>query len=295
MRHQQLSLFTRPATAAMRDRTKTRNYSPEKEEFRRDHARRRRWGLARRHAQKLCRTHGCSRECAEVGLHDHSEAVPPLIWPDEAGCAQRPPTTAPSRDAPTGRAATIAPAWRQSQHAPGPPATPDPATPTEPTMRAKPAGQDKPAGQPEPTSHAKSKSPADETARLSRWADPRQPAAADQRASTSHRSTPSATQGPGYRRPLARSAVSISGRIPADHTAANPPATNPRRQPPRGLLRPPTESRTPHQSMRRCATKDRRRSPPNQSTPPSKCRAPPARRAQAKGKGRVLTQHHARA
>jgi len=41
MRYQQLQFFTRPETAAMRDRTKARNYSPEKEEFRRDHARRR--------------------------------------------------------------------------------------------------------------------------------------------------------------------------------------------------------------------------------------------------------------
>ena len=86
----------------MRDRTKSLNYSPEKEQFRRDHARRRKWGLARRHAQKLCRSQGCSRECAEVGLHDHAEAVPPLIWPKEANCLQRPSPAAPRRAVQTG-------------------------------------------------------------------------------------------------------------------------------------------------------------------------------------------------
>lgn len=82
MRYQRLQLFSRPAMAAMRDRTKARKYSPAKEEFRRDHARRRRWGLVRRHALKLCRLHGCSRGCGEAGLHDVVDAVPPLIWPE---------------------------------------------------------------------------------------------------------------------------------------------------------------------------------------------------------------------
>src|SRR3954447_25118537 len=39
----------------MRDRTKSRRYSPEAEQFRRDHARRRDWGLAQRHGLKLWR------------------------------------------------------------------------------------------------------------------------------------------------------------------------------------------------------------------------------------------------
>src|SRR5450432_2123905 len=99
MRYQQLQLFSRPVTTAMRDRTKARNYSPGNEEFRRDHARRRRWGLARRHAQKLCQSHGCTRECAEVGLHEYAEAIPPLIWPAEATLTQRPSPAVPSRPA----------------------------------------------------------------------------------------------------------------------------------------------------------------------------------------------------
>jgi len=96
MRYQQLQFFTRPETVAMRDRTKARNYSAEKEEFRRDHARRRQWGLVRRHAQKLCRSHGCTGKCAEVGLHDFAEAVPPLIWPDDAIYTQRPAPPTPA-------------------------------------------------------------------------------------------------------------------------------------------------------------------------------------------------------
>ncbi len=103
MRYQQLQLFTRPVTVAMRDRTRWRNYSLEKEEFRVDHARRRRWGLRRRHARKLCRLHGCSRECGEVGLHDYAEPIPPLIWPAEATLTRRPSPAVPSRDVPAER------------------------------------------------------------------------------------------------------------------------------------------------------------------------------------------------
>jgi hypothetical protein len=39
----------------MRDRTASRNYSAEREEFRREHERHREWGLRRRHAEKLQR------------------------------------------------------------------------------------------------------------------------------------------------------------------------------------------------------------------------------------------------
>jgi len=42
----------------MRDRTRRRNYSMEAEEFRREHARRREWGLTQRHARKLSRWYG---------------------------------------------------------------------------------------------------------------------------------------------------------------------------------------------------------------------------------------------
>jgi hypothetical protein len=49
----QLSLFSRSQVAAMRDRTKARNYSAAAEEFRREHKRHRDWGLAQRHSRRL--------------------------------------------------------------------------------------------------------------------------------------------------------------------------------------------------------------------------------------------------
>lgn len=56
----QLSLFSRAEISSMRDRTRRRNYSAGGEEFRREHARRRAWGLQQRHARKLnwLRRHG---------------------------------------------------------------------------------------------------------------------------------------------------------------------------------------------------------------------------------------------
>ena len=51
----QLQLFTSAQLATMRDRRASRNYSAEAEEFRREHERRRSWGLARRHAERLSR------------------------------------------------------------------------------------------------------------------------------------------------------------------------------------------------------------------------------------------------
>ena len=46
----------------MRDPTKSRNYSPAREEFRREHERRRKWGLMYRHAEKLRRLDDRARE-----------------------------------------------------------------------------------------------------------------------------------------------------------------------------------------------------------------------------------------
>ena len=51
----QLQLFTSVELAAMRDRSRSRNYSPAGDEFRRVHERHREWGLRRRHAERLRR------------------------------------------------------------------------------------------------------------------------------------------------------------------------------------------------------------------------------------------------
>ncbi len=48
----QMALFS---VAGLRDRTRARNYSPSRDDFRRDHERRRHFGLQRRHAEKLRR------------------------------------------------------------------------------------------------------------------------------------------------------------------------------------------------------------------------------------------------
>jgi len=73
----QLSLFDRATTTAMRDRTKSRNYSAERDQFRRDHERRRYWGLQRRHAEKLRRIHG--------------DPPPPTIAPEQPRPTPTPP------------------------------------------------------------------------------------------------------------------------------------------------------------------------------------------------------------
>ncbi len=151
MRYQQLQLFTRPAIAAIRDRTKGRNHSPAKEEFRREHARRRRWGLARRHAQKLCRSRGCSRECAALGLHDEAEAVPPLIWPDEATCTHRPQAAPRAEPAPRAQATARTDPTRQAETA----AQTPPARRTKAAAQTAPARQVKAAAQTAPARQVK--------------------------------------------------------------------------------------------------------------------------------------------
>jgi hypothetical protein len=52
--------------ARMRDRTASRNYSPERDEFRREHERHRNWGLQQRHAERLRRLRG-SRPAGAMG------------------------------------------------------------------------------------------------------------------------------------------------------------------------------------------------------------------------------------
>ena len=228
----------------MRDRTKARNYSAEKEEFRRDHARRRQWGLVRRHAQKLCRSHGCTGKCAEVGLHDFAEAVPPLIWPDDAIYTQR-PAPAPGapgrfiadgrdlrsgsgqqvcRPVPAGEAAAARRAGTATRAEPVP--RPETAAHTAPVRGAELAGQ-----RAEPVRGAE---PAGQRAEPVRRAEP-----AGQQAEPAHRAGAAVPPyaeaaghvgGPGQdepgRRPaLVRPTTSVTGRrIPAGGSAP-PPTT----------------------------------------------------------------------
>jgi len=48
-----LQLFTTAELARMRDRTASRNHSPARDQFRREHEQHRAWGLKRRHAERL--------------------------------------------------------------------------------------------------------------------------------------------------------------------------------------------------------------------------------------------------
>lgn len=107
----QLSFFSRSETAAMRDRTKSRNYSPSHDEFRREHKRRRDWGLQRRHAEKLRRLH-------QADSRTTSTTVPP------ARAAPIPPEPSPVQTPPS--ASTTA----------SPPSTSGTPVPTAPTTQA---------------------------------------------------------------------------------------------------------------------------------------------------------------
>ena len=80
----QLQLFTTAELATMRDRTKSRNYSPGRDEFRRDHQRRRAYGLARRHAASLWRA------------HHRSHPVPPAARPTVPRRDDHAPAASPS-------------------------------------------------------------------------------------------------------------------------------------------------------------------------------------------------------
>jgi hypothetical protein len=134
----QASLFDRAEIAGMRDRTASRNYSPAREEFRREHERRRAWGLKRRHAEKLRRLgqgESSSRTTPDrlPAANDpvptttsRRRAVPgpqsPSCTPKSAHTPSR-PAAPPSRPAPSNAATP------PSRPSPSPPAAPHPATP----------------------------------------------------------------------------------------------------------------------------------------------------------------------
>lgn len=104
----QLSLFSRAETAALRDRTKARNYDPERDEFRRQHKIRRDWGLKRRHAEKL-------RRLRESGAVSPPTATNP---PECRTASTSPPAAPPTRATPSPE-----PARRLATSATPPPAT----------------------------------------------------------------------------------------------------------------------------------------------------------------------------
>jgi len=101
----QLQLFTTAELAKMRDRTKARNYSAERDEFRRTHERHRAWGLARRHAEKLRRLYGRSADPrpAATSKDDRTEDPSPArTAPPTSRQAGGPTTGRPAPSSPTG-------------------------------------------------------------------------------------------------------------------------------------------------------------------------------------------------
>ena len=172
MKYQQLQFFTRPEMAAMRDPTKARNYSPGAAEFRRDHAERRRWGLIRRHAEKLCRLHGCAGECVALGLHDHVESMPWAALVDDAISARRSRSAGPRRAVSAGprRAVSVAGPGPRLAHpsAAGGSETAelaDTVTRAEPARRAEATAQAEPTCRPGAASQTPPRRPADVVSR----------------------------------------------------------------------------------------------------------------------------------
>jgi hypothetical protein len=79
----QLQLFTGADIAVMRDRTRSRNHSPGRDDFRRMHERHRAWGLARRHARKLRRLASIMDDAAVADDYRRETAVSPAVQPSE--------------------------------------------------------------------------------------------------------------------------------------------------------------------------------------------------------------------
>ena len=113
----QLQLFTTAQLAAMCDRTASRNYSPERDAFRREHERHRTWGLAQRHSERLrrARDRDCDRGAAGTDTDPTRRGIPaPAPTPGPAAApapARTPrPARAPARDPAQGLTSTLVPA-----------------------------------------------------------------------------------------------------------------------------------------------------------------------------------------
>jgi hypothetical protein len=112
-RVQQLQLFTRTELAGMRDRTASRNHSPGREQFRREHERHRAWGLARRHAERLrhARTHPRHPPATSTSGPPSTPAPPPQTahhLPDTRQRAAAKPNPADTNQTPPATTSTAA-------------------------------------------------------------------------------------------------------------------------------------------------------------------------------------------
>lgn len=115
----QLQLFTPAELAVMRDRTASRNYSAERDEFRRTHQRHRTWGLARRHAERLRRLRSGERqppEATERNAEEQSKTVAPTARAALARSGSRSAPPQPSRQSSTDPGANISTGRNAPRH-----------------------------------------------------------------------------------------------------------------------------------------------------------------------------------
>jgi hypothetical protein len=143
----QLQLFTSAQLATMRDRTASRNYSPERDAFRREHERHRAWGLIQRHAECMRRSGANDRaaQAPSATEHDHeglSQHPPPPLTPSTAAPPPLPPVLSPGvpGSGPTPSPPTLSPRVPGSGPTPSPPTLSPRAprsgpTPLPPTCR----------------------------------------------------------------------------------------------------------------------------------------------------------------
>jgi len=232
----------------MRDRTATRNYSAERDAFRREHERHREWGLQQRHAAKLRRAQrertapptalttrtDQTRPTTPTGQAPARQAQPPRVSPPQAP----PPAATPARAAAT-KAAPL-----ETATAPAPPA----AAVQTPARKPQPLGTRPPrAAAPAPRAQ-----PAATPANRSSRTPPAQPAAAP--ANRRPQPQPQASGHARQPQPQRQPAAAPASRVPR-HAAPQPqpaPRTHQRPRPPTTAQPDATPaSRNPHHTSRR--------------------------------------------
>jgi hypothetical protein len=135
----QLEFFPRSQLASWRDPTASRNYSPEREQFRREHERHREWGLRQRHGRRAMYLRLYSDIVAPADRAGSSRASGPSALVSEPADTEPLPVEASSGDVSRGGGPACAG---------GGEAVVDPADKTTPAATAAPADQVACADQP---------------------------------------------------------------------------------------------------------------------------------------------------
>ena len=153
----QLEFFSRSQLASWRDRTASRNYSAERDQFRRDHARHREWGLRQRHGRR------------SMYLRIYGDIAPP--FDRDTNCPayepSAPPASAAAPELPAEASSGNVSCRRELAHADPPGGEAAPANQTAPAATTPSANQPAPAKQANPatkTAPAGTALPADQAA-----------------------------------------------------------------------------------------------------------------------------------